>query len=207
MRRAGKPQRRAITLLDDDHERTIVVARERLVPSGADPLPWDAAAGWDAVYVTAGDAAAVAAARAARVVVATPRAREALLTAGVPIDAVVGSSGDEGERVDGPLRALARWVVLTDGADGGRWEPGGAAVHGAGPGGRWDPAPLPGPPVDSYGCGDTFAAGLTYGLGAGMDLAGATALGARCGAATLCLRAPDVATRAHLLDGAPLAAA
>ena len=51
--------------------------------------------------------------------------------------------------------------------------------------GRWDAAPLPGPPVDSYGCGDSFVAGLTVGLARGLDLDGALALGARCGAACL----------------------
>jgi ribokinase len=36
--------------------------------------------------------------------------------------------------------------------------------------------------VDSYGCGDSFAAGLTVGLARGLDLEEALALGARCGA-------------------------
>jgi len=44
--------------------------------------------------------------------------------------------------------------------------------------------------VDSYGCGDSFAAGLTYGLGAGMDVADALALAARCGAVCLTGRGP-----------------
>jgi ribokinase len=37
-------------------------------------------------------------------------------------------------------------------------------------------------PPDSYGCGDSFAAGLTYALGAGLGLDDAFALAARCGA-------------------------
>jgi ribokinase len=36
--------------------------------------------------------------------------------------------------------------------------------------------------VDTYGAGDTFAAGLTLGLGAGFDVEAALALAARCGA-------------------------
>ncbi|MGB2711191.1 MAG: PfkB family carbohydrate kinase, partial [Conexibacter sp.] len=51
-------------------------------------------------------------------------------------------------------------------------------------------APLPGPPVDAYGCGDSFAAGLTYGLAAGIELDAALALGARCGAHCLTGRGP-----------------
>ena len=34
------------------------------------------------------------------------------------------------------------------------------------------PRTPPGPPVDSYGCGDSFVAGVTVGLGRGLDLDG-----------------------------------
>ncbi len=44
--------------------------------------------------------------------------------------------------------------------------------------------------MDSYGCGDSFAAGFTYGLGAGLDVADALALAARCGAVCLTGRGP-----------------
>ena len=44
-------------------------------------------------------------------------------------------------------------------------------------------APLQGAVVDSYGCGDSFAAGVTAGLAASWPAAEAIALGARCGAA------------------------
>jgi ribokinase len=43
-------------------------------------------------------------------------------------------------------------------------------------------AELPGPIRDAYGAGDSFAAGVTYGLGAGMTIEDAVAMGARCGA-------------------------
>ena len=45
--------------------------------------------------------------------------------------------------------------------------------------------PLPGPVADAYGCGDCFAAGIAYGLRAGLDIGGAVELGARCGATAL----------------------
>ena len=51
-------------------------------------------------------------------------------------------------------------------------------------------AACPTTPVDAYGCGDSFAAGLTYGLAAGMDLPAALALAARCGAHCLTGRGP-----------------
>ncbi|HEX9313161.1 MAG TPA: PfkB family carbohydrate kinase, partial [Actinomycetota bacterium] len=50
--------------------------------------------------------------------------------------------------------------------------------------------PLPGPRVDAYGCGDSFAAGLTYGLGAGLPLEEVFDLAARCGASCMTGRGP-----------------
>ena len=55
---------------------------------------------------------------------------------------------------------------------------------------KWTAAPLPGPPVDAYGAGDSFAAGLTYGLAAGRSPEEALAIGARCGAACVTGRGP-----------------
>ena len=46
------------------------------------------------------------------------------------------------------------------------------------------------PDPENLGCGDSFAAALAYGLGAGMELPAAIELGARCGAACLCGRGP-----------------
>ena len=179
------PQRRAFVYLDDAHERTITVLGRRHVPHGDHPLPWDALAELDAVYVTGGDAAAVRAARAARVLVATPRAIDALVEARVQVDALVGSATDAGEQVaEGVLDPPPRHLVLTEGGRGGRWE----AQDGHT--GRWTVAELPGPPVDAYGSGDSFAAGLTYALGARMDLDAALQLAARCGAHCLAGRGP-----------------
>ena len=182
-------QRRAFTFLTDDHERTITVLGERLVPERArDALPWERCDGADAVYFTGGDAAALQASRGARVLVATPRAREAIATAGVQLDVLVASGSDRGEQVtpaelDPPPRA----VVLTDGGKGGRW------VRQDGEEGTWPAAELPGPAVDAYGCGDSFAAGLTFGLGSGLALPAALALAARCDAHCLTGRGPYAA--------------
>jgi ribokinase len=191
---AGTPQRRVVTYLTDDGERAISVLGERLVPLGADPLPWDELAGYDAAYVTAGDAEAVRAARRARVLVAAARARDPLVAAGVPIDAVVGSAGDPGERVDDALRALATHVVQTEGPAGGFW------TSADGTSGRWAATPLPGEPVDAYGCGDAFAAALTAGLAAGRSIGDACARAAPAGAALLCERAPAVGDLARVVD-------
>ncbi len=178
------PTRRAVTLVDNQRERTITTFGERLEPVGEDALPWEQLARMDAVYFTAGDLAALRAARAARVLVASPRARHAL-GHGVRLDALVLSADDEIER-KAAVRAEdeADLVVLTDGARGGTYRSRDGAK------GSWSAAEPPAAPVDSYGCGDSFAAGLAYGLGAGMGLDDALALAARCGAYCLTGRGP-----------------
>jgi ribokinase len=177
------PQRRCFTFLDDAGERTIVVLGERIVPLRRDPLPWEALGDLDAIYLTGGDADAVRAARAARVLVATPRAMGALARSGVRLDVLVRSASDPGEAYEpGMLDPAPRWVVSTRGGRGGSWT--------GETDGEWKATALPGPPVDAYGCGDSFAAAVAYGLGAGMDLPQAIELGARCGAACLTGRGP-----------------
>jgi ribokinase len=97
----------------------------------------------------------------------------------------VASSKDRNEPYDaGKLDPPPGLVVLTAGADGGTFE------LADGSGGTFAPAPLPGPVADAYGAGDSFAAGLTYALGAGLERRGAIALAARCGAAAITGRGP-----------------
>lgn len=181
----AEPQRRGFVFLDAAGERTITVIGNRLGPNGSDPLPWDELEGADAVYLTAGDPAAVRRARAARCVVATARALEPLTEAGVELDALVSSGKDRGERYEpGMVDPEPRLVVRTAGGAGGTWESAG------GPAGRYAATPPPGPVEDSYGCGDSFAGGLAYGLGAGMEVREALELAARCGAACLTGKGP-----------------
>jgi ribokinase len=173
--------RRAVTLLDDTRERTITTIGHRLEPLGADgQARWARLAGLDALYFTAGDLDALRAAReASRVLVASPRACHAI-GHGVQLDALVLSAHDETERreADRAQREVAL-LVLTDGVRGGSYR------TRSGDTGTWAAAVPPGDPVDSYGCGDSFAAGLTYGLGVGLSVPESIALGARCGA--MCL--------------------
>jgi ribokinase len=180
-----EPTRRAVTLVDDEGERTIVTLGARLEPAGSDPLPWDRLPHADAVYVTAGDPAAFAFARRARVMVVASRALDALVAADTPPDALVGSRLDPAERFD---PATLPWpvplVVLTEGREGGSF------VTAAGEAGSYAAAPLPGPVVDTYGGGDSFAAALTYALGEGRALPHALGLAAACGAAAVTGRGP-----------------
>ncbi len=170
--------RQVLTLLDRDGERTIVTLGERLQPEGADPLDWGRLGQADGVYVTAGDLGAVRRARAARILVATPRLRERLDGDDIKLDALVFSANDADEvRWAQTLAPCTRLMVATEGARGGRWW--GESE------GRWSAVPPPGPVRDAYGCGDSFAAGFTYGLAAGMSPAQAAEVGARCGAQML----------------------
>ena len=182
------PTRTAVTLVDDARERTITTFGARLEPMGEDDdVAWSALGEMDAVYFTAGDLDALRAARAARVLVANPRALDAL-GHGVPLDALVLSANDAIERREAAgAQAEAELVVFTEGSDGGTYR------HRDGASGRWEPTPAASPPaepVDSYGCGDSFAAGLTYALGMGLPVLEALALAARCGAVCLTGRGP-----------------
>ena len=170
------PTRYVFTLLDTGGERTIITVGERLAPSGEDDLDWELLREVDGVYVTAGDAGAIRAARTAPVMTVAPRAGDPALD--VTADAMILSASDEHERrMAQPWEARTRLMVATEGAQGGRWW--GASQ------GRWPAAPLPGEARDSYGCGDSFAAGFTFGLASGMAPAQAAEVGARCGARML----------------------
>ncbi len=176
VRRAG-PTRRAITFVDAGGERTITTVGARLEPDREDPLPWARLAAMDGVFFTAGDGAALRAARGARVLVASPRAGDAL-AAGVTLDALVLSANDAVERELATRSApSADVVVMTEGAAGGSYR------RRDGTGGRWQAVAPPGPIVDTYGCGDSFAAALTFAISAGRPLDDALHFAARCGAA------------------------
>jgi ribokinase len=170
-----QPTRRAFTYLDDERERTITTLGPRLHPRGNDDLPWAALGEADAVYFTAGDTDAARLARAARILVATPRAAGVLDT--ISVDALVYSAGDETEHAAVSSLALRpKLIVATEGAAGGSWS------TADGESGRWEATNPPGPLIDQYGAGDSFAAGLTYALAAGRNIAAAVELAARCGA-------------------------
>lgn len=175
-------QRRGFTFIDAAGERTITIIGERLGPRRSDDLPWQELADADGVYFVSGDAAALKAARESDVVVATARSLATLAEARVELDALVRSRNDEGETYrPGDLEPPPRADVATAGPQGGTFTIGGAPTH-------FPPAPAPGPLQDAYGAGDSFAAGLTYGLAEGLPMDEAVALAARSGAAALSRR-------------------
>jgi ribokinase len=183
--RRDTAQRRAFVFLDAAGERTITTIGERVGPEVTDPLPWDALSRVDALYLTAGNAETVRAARAAKRVVASVRTGSALREAGVEIDVLVASANDKGETYErGDIDPVPRWVVRTDGARGGTLETADGKVV------DWHSDPPSAAKVDSYGAGDTFAGGITYGLGRGFSIERAIAFGAFCGASSVRGRGP-----------------
>jgi ribokinase len=173
----AEPQRRAFTYVDEDGERTITVLGDKLLPEGDDgSLPWEELRRCEAVYFVSGDIAALRKARRSPVLVATGRELPTLRRAEEELDVIVGSASDPGERIEpGELRPPPRFVVTTSGSLGGWVQPGGP----------FRAVPPPGPVSDAYGCGDCFAAGLTFTLAGGGAMDEAVAFGARCGAAVL----------------------
>ena len=98
------------------------------------------------------------------------------------LDALVRSGRDPGETYEeGWLDPPPRIAVATEGSEGGLVSDGGEVR-------RYAAAQLPGPVLDMYGAGDSFAAGLTYGLGAGRSLQETLELAARCAALALTRR-------------------
>ncbi|MCP9887236.1 ribokinase [Cyanobium sp. ATX 6A2] len=171
------PTRRGISLCDRSGERSIVVIGERLGPQADDPLPWHELAHCDGLFASAADAGALHLARAARVLTATPRLRlQVLQEAGVAVDALIGSALDPAEQVPaGALQPPPTLRIATAGAAGGQAEPLGPFAA----------PPRQQPVVDSYGAGDSFAAGVTAGLAAGWSPEQAISLGCHCGSACL----------------------
>ena len=175
--------RRAWVYTDAQGERTITVIGEKLVPDLSDPLAWDTLDGADAVFFVAGGAGVLERARAGRVLGATTRSLPP--GPGVALDVAIGSSTDASEAfAPGDLQPEPRFSVWTAGAEGGRWR------TADGREGVYQAAPLPGETADAYGCGDSFAAGTTFGLARGDSIEDALALGARCGATVLTSAGP-----------------
>jgi len=185
-RRDDVEQTRVLTVIDDhEGERTIMVIGDNLHVRATDDLPWSLLESCDAAYFTGTDPAALVRARRAPRLVVTARRLAALAGSGIAPDVLVGSASDPAERFERiDLDPRPGATVITEGALGGRH------ATGDGPWSRWAPAPLPGPPVDSYGAGDCFLAGLTLALARGSTLEQSVGAGAVSGAAAAACRGP-----------------
>ncbi len=173
-----EPTRRGVVFVDANGERTITTLGRRLEPTTADDLPWDELEGVDAVYFTAGDAGAL---------------REARRREGAGGDEPDRGPARRGRRAPGRGRGQRRrpgrgvrsrrrspihptWSFGPTGVRGGRYE------TSDGRSGPYEPAAPPGPVVDTYGAGDSFAAGSRSRSVAGLEIEEALSLAARCGA-------------------------
>ena len=168
------PTRRGISLVDSQGERAITVIGQRLQPNAKDTLPWKDLKNFDGIFVTATDSQGFTYCRNATVLATTPRVGlKTIQEANVKLDALIGSGLDPAEQIpETAIKPAPRLRISTEGARGGRiW-----------PCDRYSAMRATAQTVDTYGCGDSFAAGVTAGLAAGWCINQAISLGAYCGA-------------------------
>ena len=169
-----KATRQGFSFVDNNGDRSITVIGERLSPKLDDNLPWDILNDIDGVFITAGDSKAIKHCRKAKVVCATPRIKACNLNqSNIKIDALISSKLDPYEQNElSKINLVTRFKILTEGKLGGEVIPGE----------RYKPINATNKEIDSYGCGDSFAAGVTTGLAAKLDMTEAIRIGAECGA-------------------------
>ncbi|WP_320673675.1 PfkB family carbohydrate kinase [Prochlorococcus sp. MIT 1341] len=168
-----EPTRRAISMIDQAGERAITVIGKRLQPLGRDNLPWEMLKNYDGIFVTATDSEGLKKSRNANLLAVTPRTGlQTIREANIQIDALIGSGKDPDEKIArNILSPEPKLHISTEGASGGEvW-----------PLGRYEAFPLKNNVVNAYGCGDSFAAGVTAGLAANWNIEKAISLGAYCG--------------------------
>ncbi len=170
----SQPTRSTFVHIDNRNERAITTIG-RLRPSGEDEsLPWERLADMDAIYFVSGDIQALEYARKSEKLVSTARILPLLQSAGVWLDALVGSGEDYDEMYHpGMLNPAPGLVVRTRGSEGCEVENG--KRYKAELISKTDIA-------DAYGCGDSFAAALTLGIGEGLPLDKAVQLATHTGA-------------------------
>ena len=151
-----KSTRRGFSLIDLDGERSITVIGERLSPNHKDKLDWNILKGMDGIFITAADSVLFKKARIAKKLCTTPRVGlNTINKSNVYLDCLIGSNHDPGESFClSELSIKPKYIIKTEGEEGGIVLPGG----------RYKALKNKKPKVDSYGCGDSFAAAILYGL-------------------------------------------
>ena len=152
----SEPTRKGFSLIDKKGERSITIIGKRLAPSFNDDLDWEILRDMDGIFITAGDNNLFKKAREANVLCTTPRVGIDLINQSkVILDAIIGSNLDPDESfLLSDLNEKHRYVIKTEG------EKGGICI----PGGGFNAINNKSQKIDSYGCGDSFAAGILYGL-------------------------------------------
>ncbi len=151
-----KPTRRGFSLIDSNGERSITVIGERLAPTYKDNLDWNIFEKMDGIFITASDSAIFKKARIADALCTTPRVGlDIINNSHVFLDGLIGSNLDPGEVFSlSDISIKPKLIIKTEGENGGILYPGG----------RYEALINTKQKVDSYGCGDAFAAGILYGL-------------------------------------------
>ncbi len=160
--------RKGFSLIDNNGERSITVIGKRLSPSYIDDLDWNILCEMDGIFITAGDNILFKKARKANILCTTPRVGIDLINkSNVNLDALIGSNLDPDESfLLSELNKKPRYIIKTEGEKGGIYIPGGRfkAINNT-------------QMIDSYGCGDSFAAGVLYGLAENWPIEKALKLG------------------------------
>ena len=157
-----KPTRKGFSVFDTIGERSITIIGDRLAPIYKDDLDWSILNDMDGIFITAADKEIFKKSRIANMLCTTPRVGLNIINeSGIFLDALIGSNLDPGEVFSlKELRLKPKFVIKTEGENGG------IVI----PGGRYKAFDNIKNKVDSYGCGDSFAAGILYGLTSGWDI-------------------------------------
>jgi len=151
-----KPTRKGFSLIDSNGERSITVIGERLAPTYKDNLDWNIFEKMDGIFITASDSEIFKKARIADSLCTTPRVGlNTINKSNVFLDGLIGSNLDPGEVFSlSDISIKPKLIIKTEGENGGILYPGG----------RYEALINTKQKIDSYGCGDAFAAGILYGL-------------------------------------------
>ena len=151
-----KPTRKGFSLIDSNGERSITVIGERLAPTYKDKLDWNLFEKMDGIFITASDSEIFKKARIADSLCTTPRVGLNIINkSNVFLDGLIGSNLDPGEVFSlSDISIKPKLIIKTEGENGGILYPGG----------RYEALINAKQKIDSYGCGDSFAAGILYGL-------------------------------------------
>ena len=151
-----KPTRRGFSLVDSQGDRAITVIGERLAPKHKDNLEWNILKKMDGIFITASNSEIFKIARSASILCTTPRVGlDTINKSDVLLDGLIGSNLDPGEAFSfSELSLKPKFTIKTEGESGG-------IIF---PGGRYKALKNKKPKVDSYGCGDSFSAGILYGM-------------------------------------------
>ena len=157
-----KPTRKGFSLIDTEGERSITIIGDRLAPNHKDNLDWNILKDMDGIFITAADKEIFKKSRIVNTLCTTPRVGLNIINeSGIFLDGLISSNLDPGEIFSlNELNLTPRFVIKTEGEKGG-------IVF---PGGRYKAFDNIKKKVDSYGCGDSFAAGILFGLSSGCNI-------------------------------------